>query len=150
MQQFLLPDQTPPILEAEMALRAEQLINNSKHIVAPDPGNRQETRREATPEPPQQQQDTRSERSAKTPRAKQEKERIEEVKQVEKKEEGMEERQEPEGRQADTSVTEHGRKEVCCKVIYNIKCSWNNYGLFTLYLQVITFFKISQNVGLFL
>ncbi|KAL4609513.1 unconventional myosin-XVIIIb-like [Arapaima gigas] len=27
VQQFLLPDETPPILEAEMALRAEQLVN---------------------------------------------------------------------------------------------------------------------------
>ncbi|XP_047660634.1 unconventional myosin-XVIIIb isoform X3 [Tachysurus fulvidraco] len=27
VQQFLLPDQTPPILEAEMALRAEQMVN---------------------------------------------------------------------------------------------------------------------------
>uniref|UniRef100_A0A3Q0RQE1 Myosin motor domain-containing protein n=1 Tax=Amphilophus citrinellus TaxID=61819 RepID=A0A3Q0RQE1_AMPCI len=89
VQQFLLPDQTPPILEAEMSLRAEQLSNNSnnskpqgcnsaqpdgrsssqRHIVTPD--------KDVTLEPPQQ-------------------------KQSEKKEEGMEERQEPEGRQAET------------------------------------------------
>ncbi|XP_072515670.1 unconventional myosin-XVIIIb-like [Salminus brasiliensis] len=30
VQQFLLPDQTPPILEAEMALRAEQLVNGER------------------------------------------------------------------------------------------------------------------------
>uniref|UniRef100_A0A8C1NEU0 Myosin XVIIIB n=1 Tax=Cyprinus carpio TaxID=7962 RepID=A0A8C1NEU0_CYPCA len=35
VQNFLLPDQTPPILEAEMALRAEQLVNGerSRHTV---------------------------------------------------------------------------------------------------------------------
>ncbi|XP_035248113.1 unconventional myosin-XVIIIb-like isoform X4 [Anguilla anguilla] len=30
VQQFLLPDETPPILEAEMALRAEQLVNGEQ------------------------------------------------------------------------------------------------------------------------
>ncbi len=30
VQNFLLPDQTPPILEAEMALRAEQLVNGER------------------------------------------------------------------------------------------------------------------------
>ncbi|XP_029108765.1 unconventional myosin-XVIIIb [Scleropages formosus] len=30
VQQFLLPDETPPILEAEMALRAEQLVNGER------------------------------------------------------------------------------------------------------------------------
>ncbi|XP_061118612.1 unconventional myosin-XVIIIb-like isoform X2 [Conger conger] len=35
VQQFLLPDETPPILEAEMALRAEQLVNGeqSRHML---------------------------------------------------------------------------------------------------------------------
>ncbi|XP_044030389.1 LOW QUALITY PROTEIN: unconventional myosin-XVIIIb-like [Siniperca chuatsi] len=128
VQQFLLPDQTPPILEAEMSLRAEQLIQNSKQrcnsaqsdgqssshrrAVTREPGKKQETRQEVTPEPPKQQQEIRSEKSKKTPQAEQKKERIEEVEQVEKKEEGMEERQEPEGRQADTTVTEHDRKEM--------------------------------------
>uniref|UniRef100_A0A8C4DI61 Myosin motor domain-containing protein n=1 Tax=Dicentrarchus labrax TaxID=13489 RepID=A0A8C4DI61_DICLA len=108
VQQFLLPDQTPPILEAEMSLRAEQLISNSKHIVSPDPASKQDTGQEVTPEPPKKHQDMRSERSKRTPPAEQPKGRIEEVKQVEKKEE----RQEPEGRQADTTVTETDRREV--------------------------------------
>uniref|UniRef100_A0A3Q1H286 Myosin XVIIIB n=1 Tax=Acanthochromis polyacanthus TaxID=80966 RepID=A0A3Q1H286_9TELE len=73
VQQFLIPDQTPPILEAEMSLRAEQLLNSSKkqgrnsgpsdgrsssqrHIVSPDPGSTQETRPDSTPEQPKQQQ----------------------------------------------------------------------------------------------
>ena len=35
VQQFLLPDETPSILEAEMALRAEQLVNgeHSRHLL---------------------------------------------------------------------------------------------------------------------
>ncbi len=124
VQQFLLPDQTPPILEAEMSLRAQQLINNNKHIVSPEPGNTQESwqkvtpeqqeqqkeiRQKVTPEPQKQPQEMRSEKSQNTPQAGQKKERIEEVKQVEKKEE----RQEPEGRQADTTITEHeSRRQV--------------------------------------
>ncbi|XP_075949816.1 unconventional myosin-XVIIIb [Anarhichas minor] len=107
VQQFLVPDQTPPILEAEMSLRAEQLVNNNNNIsikrsdgqshgYSPDRGTGRETK-----------QEVKMERSEKK------KERGEEVQQVEKrKEEGMEERQEPEGRQADTSVTEPDRREV--------------------------------------
>lgn len=109
VQQFLLPDQTPPILEAEMSLRTEQLINNSKHIVTPD---KQETRQEVTPQPPKQRQDMRSEKCEQMPRAEKEQGRIEEVKQVE-----TEERQEPEGRQADTTITEHDRREVRVQVL---------------------------------
>lgn len=87
-----------------MSLRAEQLINNSTHIVPPDCQNKQETRQEVT----QQQQDMRSEKSQGTPQAEREQGRIEEVKQVEE----TEERQEPEGRQADATITEHDRREV--------------------------------------
>ncbi|XP_030292095.1 unconventional myosin-XVIIIb isoform X3 [Sparus aurata] len=163
VQQFLLPDQTPPILEAEMALRSEQqLISTRQNILSPDPANKQETRQEVTPEPQRpQQQDVRSERNKKTSQAEQKKARTEEVKQVGKKEEVkqvgkkeevkqqvgkkeevkqvgkkeevkqqlgkkeevklvgkkeevklVEKREEPEGRQADTRITEHDRKEV--------------------------------------
>lgn len=108
VQQFLLPDPTPPIPEAEMALRAEQLINDSSHIVAPDHQSKQETRQEVTPQPPRQQLDMKPEKSTKTPEAGKEREKVEEVKQVEQ----TEERQEPDGRQADTSVTEHERRKV--------------------------------------
>ena len=44
-------------------------------------------------------------KSKKMPQAEQKKEK--------KKEEGMEQRQEPEGMQADTTITEHDRREVC-------------------------------------
>ncbi|XP_070706302.1 unconventional myosin-XVIIIb-like [Pempheris klunzingeri] len=121
-----------------MALRAEQLVANSKHIVAPD--KRREAEQEATPEPTKQRRDGRSERSKRTPQEEEEEEEevkkkredeevkkkkkeveevkkkmkeVEEVKKKKKKEEEeMEERQEPEGRQADTTVTEHDRKEM--------------------------------------
>lgn len=130
MQQFLVPDQTPPILEAEMSLKAEQVVKSSKQgrssaqsdgrsssqrlIVSPDPANKKQTKQAVTSEPPKQQQDMRSEKkNKKTPQAeKEDKERVEEVKKAEKEEESMEERQEPDGRQADTTITEHDRKEV--------------------------------------
>lgn len=110
VQQFLLPDETPPILEAEMSLRAEQLINSTKLIVAPDRRSRSQEARsqEGTPLPQRQQEDMRSETSGEKPQAKQVEKRMEKVKQVEE----TEERQEPEGRQADTTVTEQDRKEV--------------------------------------
>ncbi|XP_071401391.1 unconventional myosin-XVIIIb-like [Centroberyx affinis] len=128
VQQFLLPDQTPPILEAEMSLRAEQLVNSERGrhsarsdsktppqtgTVTPDLNNKQETRRDVTPEPPEKQtQEMRSQEekvseSKKTPPVEQKKGKIE-LKEVEKKEE----RQEPEGRQADATVTEQERREV--------------------------------------
>ncbi|XP_040013893.1 unconventional myosin-XVIIIb-like [Xiphias gladius] len=129
VQQFLVPDQTPPILEAEMSLRAEQLISNGRQgrnsaqsdgksssqrrIDSPDPGCRQQTKQDVTPEPPRLQQETMSEKkSRRTPQAEQKNERLEEVKQVEKEEEGVKERQEPEGRQADAAVAEKNRTEV--------------------------------------
>lgn len=96
-----------------MSLRAEQLINNSKHILPPNHQNKKETRQGASPQPPNQQQDTRSQESRGAPQAEQEEERIEEVKEVEQ----TEERQEPEGRQADASLTEHDRREVCSLVL---------------------------------
>lgn len=141
VQQFLLPDQTPSILEAEMSLRAEQLINNSKQgrtsssprdIVPPEPDN---TRQDVTPETPRQQKESRSQTESEEAEQKEERiereeqmvkkeERMVEVEQVMKKEEGtvgqvmkkeegMEERQDPDGRQADTTVTEHDGREVC-------------------------------------
>ncbi|XP_060917169.1 unconventional myosin-XVIIIb-like isoform X2 [Labrus mixtus] len=131
VQQFLLPDQTPPILEAEMLLRAEQLIDNSKqgHNSAQSEGSRstsqmlvvtpeQREPRQVTPEPPKKQQaDMKPEKSQKKKQEK-EKERREEVKQVkkvEKKEEVMEERLEPEGRLADATVTEEVSREASVK-----------------------------------
>ncbi|KAF6726121.1 Unconventional myosin-XVIIIb, partial [Oryzias melastigma] len=122
VQQFLLPDQTPPILEAEMALRAEKLVSDGKQrrcssaqsdgrssserrILTPDSDWKPETRQTQTPE-----QEVKAElKSRKAPQAELKKERMEEVK---KKKEAVEQRQEPEGRQADETVTENSRKEV--------------------------------------
>ncbi|XP_030006849.1 unconventional myosin-XVIIIb isoform X2 [Sphaeramia orbicularis] len=99
-----------------MSLRADQIINAKqgldsaqsgpksspqRHIVTADPDRKQETRLNMTSA-----MKNRSKEAEKT------KERIEEVKQLVKKEEEIETRQEPEGRQADSTVTEHDRKEV--------------------------------------
>lgn len=122
VQQFLIPDQTPPILEAEMSLKAEQLMvqkqrHNSaqsepkspspRQLVTPD--NVQVTRQEVISPQPKQHRDAPSavKKVNKTERRK-----IEEVAQQEMKVEGIEKRQEPEGQQADCSVVEHKRKEV--------------------------------------
>uniref|UniRef100_A0A3Q2V6K9 Myosin XVIIIB n=1 Tax=Haplochromis burtoni TaxID=8153 RepID=A0A3Q2V6K9_HAPBU len=135
VQQFLLPDQTPPILEAEMSLRTEQFSDNSDnsqpqgrnsaqpdgrsssqcHIVTPDSRGKPETRPDVTPEPPKQklqQWDRRTEKKSKNMEEHTKKERIEEFGQGKEKEKGMEERQEPEGMQTETTVTENARKEV--------------------------------------
>ncbi|XP_026028449.1 unconventional myosin-XVIIIb isoform X2 [Astatotilapia calliptera] len=135
VQQFLLPDQTPPILEAEMSLRTEQFSDNSDnsqpqgrnsaqpdgrsssqcHIVTPDSRGKPETRPDVTPEPPKQQLqqwDRRTEKKSKNMEEHTKKERIEEFGQGKEKEKGMEERQEPEGMQTETTVTENARKEV--------------------------------------
>ncbi|XP_034048963.1 unconventional myosin-XVIIIb-like isoform X2 [Thalassophryne amazonica] len=127
VQQFLNPDQTPPILEAEMSLRAEQLISNKQRCnsvlsnrstssqmqsISPDYSYKEESKLVVSPEPVKHQQDVRSEmekKSKNTPRVEQKEKRIEEMVQADRKEEG---RQEAEGRQADPSVTEHERREV--------------------------------------
>lgn len=110
MQQFLLPDQTPSILEAEMSLRAEQqLLGSNKVAVATESQSRKQ---EVTPPPHLQRRedDVRSETSGEKLQTKREQEeRTEEVKQAKQ---GEEERQEPEGRQADVIVTEHHKREV--------------------------------------
>ncbi|KAM6984888.1 unconventional myosin-XVIIIb [Aplochiton taeniatus] len=79
VQQFLLPDQTPPILEAEMALRAEQLVNGDRgrhfsqsdlkasprQMVSPQMQSlspRGPAKQDVTPEPPKQAQEVRSEK----------------------------------------------------------------------------------------
>ncbi|XP_027137586.1 unconventional myosin-XVIIIb isoform X3 [Larimichthys crocea] len=86
-----------------MSLRAEQMTNNRRLLVSPDPADKTETRQPVTPEPPKQKQDMTPEKRVKTPQVEQKKERIEEVK--------KEERQEPEGRQADQTITENDRRE---------------------------------------
>ncbi|XP_047229414.1 unconventional myosin-XVIIIb-like isoform X1 [Girardinichthys multiradiatus] len=131
VQQFLVPDQTPPILEAEMALRAEQVNNNKqkrsnsvqsdgrpssqRHIMTPESDNKLESRQTLTPEPPKQNQQQEKKQeiiSKKSLHPEWNTKRIEDVEKVERNENGIEERQVPEGRQADTTVKEQDRKEV--------------------------------------
>ncbi|XP_044000663.1 unconventional myosin-XVIIIb-like isoform X1 [Gambusia affinis] len=120
VQQFLVPDQTPPILEAEMALRAEQ-VNNSKqkrsdsvqsdgglpsrrHIMTPDSDGQT-----VSPEPPKQNQRQEKKQEVvgrKKLQPEPDKKRTDDRKLEETNQNGIEERQEPEGRQADATVTE--------------------------------------------
>lgn len=109
VQQFLQPDQTPSILEAEMSLRAEQqLIGSNKLVSAAE--HRSRNQEVTSPSHLQTQgEDMSSEMSEERLQAKSEQEdRMEEVKQVEE----TEQRQEPEGQQADLTVTEQHKREV--------------------------------------
>lgn len=99
MQQFLVPDQTPPILEAEMSLRAEQINGSGRCSLTPDGQNKQEARQEVRTQP------ARSEERRATLRAEPEEEKMEEAEQAE-------ERLQPEGRQAEANVTEKDRRQV--------------------------------------
>ncbi|XP_031658510.1 unconventional myosin-XVIIIb [Oncorhynchus kisutch] len=160
VQQFLLPDQTPPILEAEMALRNEHLVNGERgrhsnqsdlktssppQIISPeikspplgDTAKKEETsepqKQEMTTEQLKQKQEVTSElqgqevKSGKekvTNDAKKSKMEGKKEKQKEEKKEGViEERLEPEGQQADTTLTQHTKKEVR-DVWYEIGTVW--------------------------
>lgn len=117
VQNFLLPDQTPPILEAEMALRAEQLVNGERgrhtaltekktssprRIMSPDPKNpktsSEVSRQEQTPSP-------RTE-TAKSPAPPTEKEVMVQQEVKPTKQEVKEPRQEPEGQITVTPIRE--------------------------------------------
>lgn len=98
MQQFLVPDQTPPILEAEMSLRAEQINGSGRCTLTPDGQNKQEARQEVRTQPAR-----RSEERRATIQAETEEEKTEQTEQTE-------ERLQPEGRQA--NVTENDRRQV--------------------------------------
>lgn len=94
VQQFLLPDQTPPILEAEMSLRAEQLEDEQiNHDAGAEARTQQHSRSE--------------ERRRRTGR----KEAEEEEERVEAREQA-EERLQPEGRQAEAVEPESDRRQV--------------------------------------
>nr|XP_029501579.1 unconventional myosin-XVIIIb-like [Oncorhynchus nerka] len=160
VQQFLLPDQTPPILEAEMALRNEHLVNgergrhsNQSHlktssplqIISPEiksPPLGDTAKKEVTSEPQKQEmtteqlkqkqevtselqgQEVKSGKEKVTNDAKKSKMEGKKEKQTEEKKEGViEERLEPEGQQADTTLTQHTRKEVR-DVWYEIGTVW--------------------------
>ncbi|XP_036450276.1 unconventional myosin-XVIIIb-like isoform X2 [Colossoma macropomum] len=138
VQQFLLPDQTPPILEAEMALRAEQLVNGERgrhsamterktssprRILTPDTkgqkGDSQASSLEVSDQKQEPLSDTQSGSSlAKSSEAPAEKEKPkehlktqQEVKTV-REEEVKDVRQEPEGQLTDKTVTEEPKKPV--------------------------------------
>ncbi|CAB1318762.1 unnamed protein product, partial [Coregonus sp. 'balchen'] len=162
VQQFLLPDQTPPILEAEMALRNEHLVNGEqgrhsnqsdlktsspRRILSPDlkspplggtakkevtsePLKQEMTseqlkqKQEVTSEPQKQGQEVKSGKEKVTNDAKKPNMEGKKEKQKEEKKEGViEERLEPEGQQADTTLTEHKRKEVR-DVWYEVGTVW--------------------------
>eukprot|EP00066_Takifugu_rubripes_P013892 XP_011603158.1 PREDICTED: unconventional myosin-XVIIIb [Takifugu rubripes] len=103
VQQFLVPDQTPPILEAEMSLRAEQINGSGRCTLTPDGQNKQEARQEVRTQPSRRSEERRS-----TIRAEPEEEKVEEAKPAEE----TEERLQPEGRQAEANVTENDRRQV--------------------------------------
>ncbi|MCJ8742359.1 hypothetical protein PDJAM_G00081270 [Pangasius djambal] len=126
VQQFLLPDQTPPILEAEMALRAEQMVNaalkegkmsSERQILSSDSMNQNDDFRVSTPEASDHKQENGSNLS-KFPEVSAEKENLKEqakaqldVKEV-KEDKIREVRQEPEGQLADNTLTEEPKKPV--------------------------------------
>ncbi|XP_048876504.1 LOW QUALITY PROTEIN: unconventional myosin-XVIIIb-like [Brienomyrus brachyistius] len=96
VQQFLHPDETPSILEAEMALRAEQLVNGERGRLVAD--RKDPSRAETYPNP------------RVCPEGMKEQHEKEETKEAEKVRGGKtDERQEPEGRLADSDTTEHER-----------------------------------------
>ncbi|KAL2099861.1 hypothetical protein ACEWY4_004255 [Coilia grayii] len=161
VQQFLTPDETPPILEAEMSLRAERFLNgdNGGHAAPPmsekntssprrvlSPASSKPTSPETTPAettPPkgedtatsgkkssdadkkrtaeparqqqlqQQQQEEEKKKAEVKQKEEQQQKKGEEKKKGDEKEKKFgvkEKRQEPEGRQADTIVTEEPKK----------------------------------------
>uniref|UniRef100_A0A3B4B8Y9 Myosin motor domain-containing protein n=1 Tax=Periophthalmus magnuspinnatus TaxID=409849 RepID=A0A3B4B8Y9_9GOBI len=118
-------NQTPPILEAEMSLKAEQLSDNkqrnnsaqSEHkspsprqLITPD--NVQVIRSEVISPQSKQKQELLSEVKKVNKEMEKKKRKTEEVTPVEMKVDGLETRQEPEGQQADSTIVEHKRKEV--------------------------------------
>ncbi|KAJ8339533.1 hypothetical protein SKAU_G00363190 [Synaphobranchus kaupii] len=131
VQQFLLPDETPPILEAEMALRAEQLVNGEqgrhmllaekkqapRKVVSPRAEGKRgggEQSREVTAPPPREAADKADAviQETKTPEVQEEKgKQVEEEEKVEEKS-VKEERQEPEGQLADCRVAEQEKEHV--------------------------------------
>ena len=127
VQQFLLPDQTPPILEAEMSLRTEKTVNGDRHpaqselktslqrrnlspeVKSPSPVK--EVKREVTSEHVQEAREEKVSKATRTPEGEDKREQ-KEVRE-EREEEVIEERQEPEGRPAEPTMTEHEKTEVC-------------------------------------
>ncbi|XP_066507177.1 unconventional myosin-XVIIIb-like [Hoplias malabaricus] len=156
VQQFLLPDQTPPILEAEMALRAEQLVNGERGrhasmteiktssprmILTPDTkgqkGDSQDSSLKVSGQKQEPPSDTESDSNlANSPEAPAEKEKPEEQLRTPQEVKVVKEnvRQEPEGQLTDKTVTEE-QKEPVRDVWYEAGTVWythkNGYTLAT-------------------
>ncbi|KAI5099783.1 unconventional myosin-XVIIIb-like isoform X1, partial [Silurus meridionalis] len=148
VQQFLLPDETPPILEAEMALRAEQMVNAAlkerktslpRQSLSPNAMTQKDDFRVKTPE----QSDLKQENSSSTLKFSEvlaEKKNLKEKAEVQlgvkkvKEEKIIELRQEPEGQLADITLTEEPKKPVR-DVWYEAETVWymhnNGYTLAT-------------------
>lgn len=119
VQQFLVPDQTPPILEAEMSLRAEQIDGSGGCALTPDGQNKQEASQEVRTQPARRSEERRTSRTAEP-----EEERMEEVKQTE-------ERLQPEGRQAEAILPENDRRQVRLfdlEMLYGFKTRFSSNG----------------------
>lgn len=147
MQQFLLPDQTPPILEAEMALRAEQLVNGERgRHAAPAERKTCSPRRILTPDTKDQKDDSEANSlevsgqkqelsdspsgsiPGKSPEAPAEKEKPKEYLKTQQEVKGVKEeevkdvRQEPKGQLADNTKTEKPKKPVVsCVLSHSLK-----------------------------
>lgn len=133
MQQFLLPDQTPPILEAEMALKAEQIVNDAlkeerktsspRRILSSDPINQKDDFSVSAQKFSDHEQergsnqfpDELAEKDKENLQA-QEKVQLDVKKVTEKKIRDI--RQEPEGQLANSTITEEHKKPVVgCVVV---------------------------------
>ncbi|KAK7929717.1 hypothetical protein WMY93_006112 [Mugilogobius chulae] len=118
VQQFLIPDQTPPILEAEMSLKTEQLSDEKQWNHSSQSENQSTSPRQLIDSV----QVIRQEMISAQPKVKQgmmsgvkkeNKERKERIEvELPRKVDGIETRQEPEGKQADSTIVELQRNEV--------------------------------------
>ncbi|XP_036384413.1 unconventional myosin-XVIIIb-like [Megalops cyprinoides] len=143
VQQFLLPDETPPILEAEMALRAQQMLNgeqgrhaapvekkapfrkitspgsqsqkpeegHSQEVASPQQLKEKHSQEVTSPQKPETLDKKDVVQEAKVPKVEEKKGRRKSVSEKVEQEAVKEERQEPEGRLAESSVTEQGREQ---------------------------------------
>lgn len=96
MQQFLLPDQTPPTLEAQTSLQAEPVEGSGGRTLSPEAQNKQEAGQEVRA---QQRRKSEERRTMTRQEAEEEKERTEAAEQ-------------PEGRQAQAILPENDRRQV--------------------------------------
>lgn len=102
MQQFLLPDQTPPTLEAQTSLQAEPVDGSGGRTLSPEAQNKQEAGQEVRA---QQRRKSEERRTMTRKEAEEEEERTEAAEQTE-------ERLQPEGRQAEAILPENDRRQV--------------------------------------